>query len=111
MIRDGVVYECVDGRENELSMDGITMLFPVADGYEVRNLSGLVERFEFEDDDQLEEKNDVSTFHMPEGKLHFVELTLPDFERFEGESLLGTPKFKDTATLQNYFRSRIENDY
>lgn len=111
MIKDGSVYECVDERDVQNSLDGIAMLFPVPGGYEVRNHRGLAERFEFEDDAQLEEKNDVSTFRMPDGKIHFVELSLPDFDRFEGETLLDTPKFKDTAALQEYFKTRIENDY
>jgi hypothetical protein len=56
----------------------------------------------------LEEVATVSTFRMPEGKIHFMELTLPDFERLGGQAKYQTPKFKSTAQMQQFFRERIE---
>lgn len=110
MIKDGHVYECVDARKGvDASMDGIVMIQPVAGGFEVWNFNGRAQRYEFHDDDQLEEVNAVSTFHMPEGQINFVELTLPDFERLGGPEIYNTPKFRDTEHLQRYFRERIEN--
>lgn len=112
MIKDGLVYECVDARRGvEDLMNGITMLQAVPRGFEVWNFNGLRQRFEFVDDEQLEEVNEVSTFHMPKGQINFVELKLSDFERLGGPAIYKTPKFKSDAQLQEYFRERIENHY
>jgi hypothetical protein len=110
MIQDGLVYECVDARTDiENLMNGVVMLQPVPGGFEVWNVNGLAQGFKFEDDDQLEEVNGVVTFHMPEGQVNFVKLTLSDFERLNRPATYNTPKFKSDDQLQEYFRQRIEN--
>lgn len=109
MMKEGVVYECVDERKGvKYPLDGLVMINPVPGGQEVLGYATKGEIFQFEDDDQFEDSEAVTTFYMPEGRLYFVELTLPDFERFEGQSQFDTPKFKTTAELQAWFRERIE---
>lgn len=108
MINTKRVYECVDERKGvPVTVDGIVLLVSIPGGFEVRSANGIAEQFLFEDDDQLEDLDVVSTFYMPEGKVYFTELTLPDFERFEGQSIFSTPKFKTTEELQSWFRETI----
>jgi hypothetical protein len=110
MIKDGMVYECLDLRRGvPQPMDGIVMLTSIPNGFEVWHWERWNKRVEFEDDEQLEEVATMVTFQLPEGSVHFMPLELADFERFEGQSMFGTPKFKDTAQLQDYFRVRIEH--
>ena len=102
------VYECVDDREGvPTPIGGVVLLVRIPGGFEVRSAEGKAEQFRFEDDAQLEDLELVTTFFMPEGKVYFTELTLPDFERLEGPSLFDTPEFKNTAELQSWFRENI----
>lgn len=110
MIKDGMVYECLDLRSDVLqSMSGIVLLTPIPGGFEVWHWERWNKRLEFEDDAQLEEAPTMVTFQMPEGPIHFMPLELSDFERGNGPSKYGTPAFKDTDQLQDYFRVRIEH--
>lgn len=104
-----MVYECVDEREGvDTPLDGIAMIFPIPNGLEVRIQNGTGKQFFFEDDDQVEDTELITTFYMPEGKIHFVELTLSDFTRQEGQSSFDTPDFKTTKELHDWFKRDIE---
>lgn len=109
MMREGAVYECVDERKNvDTPLDGIAMIFVIPNALEVRTYEGPGKVFKFDDDDQVEDSEKVITFHMPEGKIHFVELNLSDYTRLDGQSSYGTPDFKTTEELQAWFREAIE---
>lgn len=106
------IYECIDERVGaSMKLSGIVMLSPVRDGQEVSLYGGHGQQFLFDDDDegQIEDSGGVLTFFTPEGKIHFIELTLEDFERQEGRSIFDTPEFKTTKELQDWFRERIKS--
>ena len=108
MIKEGLVYDCVDNRP-KARLTGVTLLIPVPGGFEVWNLNREAENMQFEEDDQLEIIPNLISFYMPEGKVHFIPLTLEDYNRLGGPSRYGK-EFSSTDSLQMYFRTMIEAD-
>jgi hypothetical protein len=108
MIKDGSVYECVDSRKVKVPLSGLVTLVVTPGGFDIWRYEGGGEQFRFEDDDQLEETNGIITFHVPEGSVNFVLLTLSDFKKFGGPEVFTTPTFETTEDMQSYFQRRIQ---
>jgi hypothetical protein len=112
MIREKGIYEAVDERKGIPDpIEDIVVIESIPGGFEVRSYRGIGKQFQLENDDQFEDSETITTFHMPEGKIHFVELTLSDFERLEGKSVYGTPDFKTQKEMHDWFRSAINANW
>ena len=109
---NGTVYECVDGRTGVRSISGVSRLFSIPGGFEVQGLGAPGEQFLDVESSDLEDNEAQGSIviHRPEGALHFVKLTLEDFNRHDGPTYFDTPDFRSTAALQNFFWHRLITD-